>query len=307
MPSGPAVIKDLEARGLNGAFLSGVVKRGRGAGLFKVSGKGGGISTAHWDETDLGHLVASLAGDQPSDVEEAIAILYPLILVSAKSEDEDGQPGAMEPFQRDLDNDPPGAAHDQTFGQFIEKTIRILSEVKRAEDARAKVHGVITLSLEPPHASVDISIDGERRLYSFAAPRKVLVENQNRLLDFNYIPKTPLWRWRTTTLPADILVSCADLLARTPASMNASSAEGEAPASADHEDGDESSLNNNAPSPARPEASTLNNQPRETATGVTSNPEIREVGTTIQSPFSRGWSLPSKDPASCEPHFRLTA
>jgi len=301
MPSGPSVVKELSALGLDGAFMTGVVKRGRAAKHYKTSSKGGGSGTAHWEASDYGHLIASLAADQPSDAIATVGVLYPLQLTHAWMRPEEGEDYSILP----------SSPEEITFGAFLEGSIRRIASLApqdfEGEKERAEF-GSITMSVEPPQVNVDVLGEAGRITYRFAAPRKVLFENQNALLDFNFIPRTRLWRWRTTEIPYLVLVTCAELLARNPANNGEVPSDGEALAGADPESGD--AENDDAPDLAGSGASeglseVRSNQSRLLdAPGQSDASEDREAGSFAQQriPVS-GWVPPNPSlrgtPAPC--------
>jgi hypothetical protein len=280
MASGPAVLKELSALGLDYAFIAGVAKHLRPAGLVKTSRKGGGIGTAHWDETDLTRIILSLAGGQPSDASAAVAALHSL-----------PHAGSFSQLRNSGIRTPEGDALNITFGAYLEGSMQIVSRMNPQEiieEQESCRHDTITMTLDPPRAEVTSYTYNSTLVTVYEASPPLPVEGQNALLNLRYQhPTTPLWRRQTTVLPYQILIAAGRLVASKPTNAAALPFPGEAPSGANPRN-----TNENAPDPARSEARVRDSQPRKQKLTETSDTsEFREDGKPHQAlSASRGWS-----------------
>lgn len=282
MPSGPTSMKELAARGLDYAYITGAAKHLRAADELTVHSKGGG-ATAHWTARDYLLMTTSLAGDQPSDaptVAPALAQLPHALTVREKS-----FTGAA--LER---KGPAGFTFGEWFVTKVTHTSGLTGEaLQQAVDAGRDA--TITMSLFPYRVEVTFYRGGEDgdETYKliFQAPPPPPVEGQNALLQtiLLHVHKTPLWRERTTVVPYEIVLVCASLLAKVPASAKVAPPSGSGVTTATPER-EAPEPHHRAPAPVR------ENQPH-AATGPSHSLESTEIGIGVQPPSLASVRRPS--------------
>jgi hypothetical protein len=302
VPSGAFVLRQLAEQGLDEAFLDGNLRALRAAALLPIGRKGPGKAILHWQAADYARYIIALAAAGPTSAVatvEAIASL-PFSRYTIDTGDDNSK--------KSLDLPPIGRDLADYLAHLIESTaadIKARRQDTASDRGTAKamagadtapgvtvIDPAIIIWLEPNR--VELAFYDERDhavMAEFRDPPPEPIPGQNALMTY-FVPRARLWVQRVTRIPYDIIAACAELLAMNPETTSADQTTGETPSGGSPADTITTATNENAPDPARSEASIRNSQPRANATETLHTSEVREDGKSHQVPFGMRGRLP---------------